>query len=64
MPLFKVVRTDKVSWDEYAGFVIRAAPEGRAVAIAEEKEKDGDWTASRVTAAGAEEVILADFNAG
>ncbi len=73
MHLWLVKRIGPVDYDEYEGFLIRAESEQRAREMAEAKRADeekGTWadpersSCTLVTAEGAEEILLEDFNAG
>ena len=72
MTLWLLKRTDRVGYDEYAGFVIRASSEREAREIAWSAASDeprdvwlNDAVAARpIDADGKDEIILGDFNAG
>lgn len=69
MKLWLATRKDRIGYDEYDGFVVRAKSRQSALKIikAEEKETSsayGIWKISVVKEEGTEEVVLEAFNTG
>jgi hypothetical protein len=58
------VEADEYSWDEYDSFVIRASTAKHAEKLALKASHGKQaWTATPITVAGEEEVILGSWNA-
>ena len=72
MKIFKLHRLDKVDWDEYKGFVIRAEDEisARVIAGQQDSYHKSRWidhkqtSCEEITQEGDPGVILDSFNAG
>ena len=70
MKLWIVTRIGQTPWNAYTGFVIRAASEEEALAIAR-KEAEGtewkpgtEWHIEQVTEEGNSGIIITDFMSG
>lgn len=67
MKLWLLTRTDKIGYDEYVGFVIRASSHQQARKIAREYEdrfSSPKWKVTAVKVDGKPGCILAAFNTG